>query len=137
MVVALVQDLIFGTRIRSTAQALGTEARLARTPDAFSRLLTENPPQLVLIDLDLTDGDAVSAVAIAANGLPRPRIVAFVSHVHAELARRAEEAGADEVMPRSQFHQMLPTLLREIVPSLKGVSSAEKTAKRPLRDPAT
>jgi hypothetical protein len=39
-------------------------------------------------------------------------VVAFLSHVQAELAAGARQAGADEVMARSAFVNQLPALLQ-------------------------
>jgi hypothetical protein len=43
-------------------------------------------------------------------------VVAYVSHVNQDLADAARLAGADEVLPRSRFVQVLPDLLSAAAP---------------------
>jgi DNA-binding NarL/FixJ family response regulator len=65
---------------------------------------------LLIVDLD-AERDPVEAIRTAAAVAPRPRIVAFVSHVRADLVAAARAAGADEVMARSAFVQRLEPML--------------------------
>ena len=110
--VALLNDLIFATKIRSTGQSLGTPVRVVGSVAAMQSALAAAPADLLILDLNFL-GDQVAAAIDAARRLPGGlRIVAYVSHVDQELARAAAAAGADEVMPRSQFVQALPELLK-------------------------
>jgi hypothetical protein len=43
--------------------------------------------------------------------------MAFFSHVQVELQRAAQEAGCDQILPRSQFTATLPQLLRQAASS--------------------
>ncbi len=110
-VLILVQDLIFATKIRSTAASLGIESTSVRTAQELSRRLAEGPLPLVIVDLGASGDEALRAIVVARERADRPHIVAFVSHVEEELARRASAAGADEVLPRSRFNAQLPALL--------------------------
>jgi len=108
-IVAVLHDLIFETKIRSTAQALGFETTIVRSPAAFDAQLDRIRPSLLIVDLNTAGVDAVAA----ANALtPRPYVVAFVSHVDQDLAKQAALAGADLVMPRSTFNADLPRILQ-------------------------
>lgn len=114
-------DLLWGTRIRSTADSLGIPARPVRTVEMLQARLTESPPlpiRGVVVDLD--GGDA--AMAIIAH-LRRPdaaaiektiRIVAWGPHVEVDKLRAAKESGADAVMARGAFARSLPRILREL-----------------------
>lgn len=111
-------DLLWGTRIRSTADSLGIPARPVRTLEMLQARLADSPARAVVADLD--GGDA--AMAIIAH-LRRPdagaiekaiRIVAWGPHVEVEKLRAAKEAGADAVMARGAFARSLPRILREL-----------------------
>ena len=108
-VVAVLNDLIFETKIRSTAQALGIENTVVRSLAAFDAELDRIRPSLLIIDLNTAGVDAVAA---GNTHTPRPYVVAFVSHVDQDLAKQATEAGADQVMPRSRFTAELPRILQ-------------------------
>ncbi|MFO0974488.1 MAG: hypothetical protein U1A27_13760 [Phycisphaerae bacterium] len=118
---ALVADLIFATRIRATAQALGRPLQLASTLPVFQQALAAGPPDQVIVDLSLPDAAAAIRAANAAGtsaetshaaaGRRRPQIIGFYSHVQTDQAAAAREAGADSVLPRSAFVEQLPRLL--------------------------
>lgn len=106
-------DLIFRTKIASTAKSLGLAAQFVRTTRQFAKELNARPAPLAIIDLNAGD-NPLEAVCIAVTATPRPRVVAYLSHVQAELARAARDAGADAVMARSAFTQELPALLEAL-----------------------
>lgn len=108
-VVAILNDLIFETKIRSTARALGIESTIVRSLAALNAELDRVRPSLLIVDLNTT---GVEAVAAGNVHTPRPHIVAFVSHVDQDLAIQAAESGADQVMPRSRFTTELPRILQ-------------------------
>ncbi len=110
--IALVTDLIFATKIRSTAEALGERIELVRNVGSLAAAAGGGAIGQVIIDLNADGLDAAGAIA-AAKGLPgRPHVIAFLSHVQTELAAAAQQAGADEVMPRSTFSARLPEIIR-------------------------
>ncbi len=106
---AVLNDLIFETKIRSTAQALGIEITVVRSLSDIDSTLSRVNPCLLIVDLNTAGADAVSA---GNAHVPRPFVVAYVSHVDQALAKQAAEAGADQVMPRSRFTAELPQLLQ-------------------------
>lgn len=105
MVLAAVDDLLFASKIRSTAARLGREAVFARsTADVLDQAATR-APDVIVIDLDSRRLDAVATIAAikalpALAGVP---VIGFVSHVHTHLVAAAREAGADQVLARSAF----------------------------------
>lgn len=104
-------DLLFGTKIASTAQSLAVACRGVRSLASLRERLAE--ARLVIVDLEaeLPDGDAVDAVAVAKeSGVP---VVAFGSHVATERLGAARAAGADRVLARSGFVAQLPTILMD------------------------
>jgi DNA-binding NarL/FixJ family response regulator len=112
--IAVVTDLIFSTKITGTGKALGKPVTVARNLARLAELLAaqELLPRLVIVDLNATGVDVMEAVRVAKAHPSRPHVVAFLSHVQAELAAGARQAGADEVMARSAFVNQLPALLQ-------------------------
>jgi CheY-like chemotaxis protein len=111
-VVALVDDLMFVSRIREAARARGTLVRTVRsTADVLSACRAG--ARLVIVDLDtprLPVLEAVAAVA-ADPALAAIQLIGFYSHVETERAREAGAAGCRTVMPRSAFVRQLGALL--------------------------
>lgn len=109
---ALVSDLIFSTKITSTAASLGVPVKVLRSVDALTQRLGESGDTLVLVDFDSDDIDPIEAITTCRQSANPPRIVAFGSHVRGDLIEACRRAGADEVLPRSAFVRRLPELLR-------------------------
>ena len=104
-VLALVTDLMFGSRITAEAKAAGVAVQILRKPEA----LEAAEGDLLLADLNLTG----AAPAAAKWGLGEGRrVVGFVSHMDSAAIAVAREAGVEEIMARSRFVQILPDLLR-------------------------
>lgn len=122
---AYVTDLLFSTKITSTGQALGVPVAVARSVDALAAKLgevAEGDSRLVIVDLNAS-GDPLEAIR-RMKALPTPpKVIAYVSHVQADLAAAAKTAGADEVMPRSAFSMNLPAILKGAT-----ASSSESTS---------
>lgn len=112
-VVMVLRDLIFETRIKSTAQSLGVTAMSVRGAAQLASALSSGNVGLVIVDLNSADSEALTAIQTAKSA-PGVRVVAYVSHVDVELAAQAAEAGADEVMPRSRFTTQLPAILAHL-----------------------
>ena len=116
MILVFIRDLIFQTKIQSTAQALGMRAVCVRSIQDWERELEEMAPTLLIIDLN-AGPDALEVIRAASTrapeGRPAPRVIAFASHVDTEVMAQAKAAGAHEVMPRSRFSSSLPTILPE------------------------
>ena len=99
-VLVLVRDLMFASKISSTAQALGVTVKMLRDP---AKLAGEAGDR-VLVDLN-QDGalEAAAEWKTTSGG----RVIGFVSHVDRETIDRARAAGIEEVLPRSQFVQRI------------------------------
>jgi hypothetical protein len=104
-VAALVDDIFFSSKISETARQVGSETVFCRSAEAV-------PPDAarICVDLNANTFDAVAEIQKLRRVHSAP-IVAYLSHVQVDLKRRAEEAGAAEVLPRSMFVQRLPELL--------------------------
>ncbi|MCC6680921.1 MAG: hypothetical protein IT445_08465 [Phycisphaeraceae bacterium] len=96
------RDLIFATKIRSTADALGAAVCVVNNESKLAQV------SRLLVDLDT--GETALALIRAAKAADVPT-VAFGSHVAVDLLQQAKEAGADSVLPRSAFVNQLPEML--------------------------
>ena len=111
VVIALVNDMIFASRIRGAAQAAGVAVRT--TSKATDVLAAAGTARLILVDLDATRADPVGLIrALKADAAAEARVVAFVSHVNADAIAAARAAGADQVLARSAFVARLPEILQ-------------------------
>lgn len=110
-VVAVLADMIFETKICSTANTLGAPAIVVRSTDALDAAISRTGASLVLVDLNTAGDSAIDLVKAAMAHPSELHVVAFASHVNADLLEKAEQAGAHSVMPRSQFSAELPNLI--------------------------
>ncbi len=113
------KDLLFETRIRSTAETLGITLRSARDSRTILGLLANSDVAGLIVDVDCGE-DAVAAVESARQANASLPIVAFGPHVQAALLERAGAAGANAVLPRSRFVQELPDILRTMTSTAPG-----------------
>jgi CheY-like chemotaxis protein len=113
-VVALVEDLMFVSRIREAARPHGVEVKTVRTA-ADAVAAARAGARLVLMDLDSSrlPVSATLAELRADPALAGLAVVGFFSHVHAERGRDAAQAGCTTVMPRSAFVGKLDGLLAD------------------------
>ena len=119
MIVYCCTDLIFATKIGSTAQALGIPARPTRDHKALEKRLAciddgrlNEPVTGVFIDLELGQVALEMLGQVKEHDAKIP-VVAFGSHVDTEVLQSAQDGSADFVMPRSQFTIDLPDMLRQ------------------------
>jgi DNA-binding NarL/FixJ family response regulator len=112
-ILALAADMIFGAKIRGTAQSLHLPLTLARNAKHLVELAAAQPARLIIVDLDTRGLDIGGTIAALKTTAPGVRVLAYVSHVNAEAIRRARSAGADQVLARSAFTQQLPMLLQQ------------------------
>ena len=111
-VIALVEDLLFLSRIREAAQGSGLEVKTLPRLEDVAAAATAGAA-LVLVDAD-SDRLPWPAVLDALRGEPALAgvpVVAFLSHVHKDRAEAARAHGATRVLARSAFVQELPALL--------------------------
>lgn len=116
-IISITSDLIFATKITSTARSLDVATMTVRRIDALTQRLGTHTDSLILIDLD-TDGlDITQAISACVAAAHAPRVVAYVSHIRHDLIEAADEAGAHEVVARSVFVTRLPELLQDVAKS--------------------
>ncbi len=111
-IVIVVSDLMFQSRIDAAARSLGLAPRIADNAGALADALAARPA-IAVIDLHERALDAT--VALAAAKEAGARVLAFGRHTEPATLRAARDAGADIVVPRSQFAEELPGLLRSLM----------------------
>lgn len=110
LVLVLVRDLMFSSRIAATARAAGVDISIVRDPIQ----LTATPGRRLIVDLNLPGAIEAAAAwtrSSAGSGHAPGDVVGFVSHVDSDTIARARAAGIDRVLPRSRFVETLPELL--------------------------
>ncbi len=110
--VAVVTDLVFSSRILSTGRALGVTVRCVRSATQLAQALAAGGVRLAIIDMELPGEEALDALQTATAHKPAPAVLAFYPHVRADLKQSAKAAGADYVLPRSQFDEQFLRLLK-------------------------
>lgn len=113
MVLCVVDDMLFASKIRAAANALGVTVGFEKHADAVAARVVAEQPSLVIFDLDAARLRAVETVA-ALKGNPATaatRTLGYVSHVQAERIAEARAAGIDEVKARSAFASQLGDIL--------------------------
>ena len=113
MVLAVVDDLLFSSKIRAVASSTGRPVAFVRDRAAIVASIRERQPSLVIFDLDRASLDPIGAIAEirSQTDLAGVRLVGFASHVHADLFAAARAAGIDLALARSGFVTALPELM--------------------------
>jgi hypothetical protein len=107
-VLALVPDLLFGSRVQAALTGAGHEIELIADEHRLRARLTDDAmePAAVLV-VDLTDDRLHGAGLVSAlareGALGAMRTLGFYSHVDAAARTDAEQAGFDLVVPRSRM----------------------------------
>jgi CheY-like chemotaxis protein len=111
-VIALVDDLMFLSRIREAARGSGVEVLAVRSVAELLEAL-RTPARLVILDLDSPRLPGLEAVQALRQdpALASVPVVGFLSHVEADRARRSREAGCTRVMARGAFVREIAGLL--------------------------
>lgn len=111
---AVVDDLMFRTRISSAAKVAGVRLIVATSRDAAIERVRNEHPDLVIMDLDSgrTQPMEVLEALRTDAALAAVPTLGFVSHVHADLIHQARERGIGRVLARSAFVVELDGLLR-------------------------
>ena len=107
----LTRDLMFTSKITSTAASLGLRIETVGNADSIKTRIAAVKPRAIFLDLGWADIAPQSL--IEQLGTPRPVVIAFGSHVDTVRLEQARDAGCDDVMPRSKFSATLPDLLRQ------------------------
>ncbi len=119
-VLALVPDLLFGSRVLSALGAAGHETELLADEARLRERLRERgeaSAQVLVVDLTgaALDGAALVRSLLDGGELSGVRTLGFYSHVDAPTRERAERAGFDLVVPRSRMAREGAELVARLV----------------------
>jgi len=112
VVLALVKDLFFRSKLDVVAEQVGAEVAYASDLDAGAARCTELKPSLVIVDLSDEAFPAASASEKLRAEVPDARLVGFASHVDLKPLRAAKDAGFALALSRSEFTARLAELLK-------------------------
>ena len=113
IVISVVDDMFFASKIRAIAEAAGVEISSPRSQEAVVSKARETKPGLIVVDLhnQRIDPVALARELKADEQLRGIKLLGFFSHVQTELQRNAVAAGFDRVIPRSVFARDLEEIL--------------------------
>jgi hypothetical protein len=119
-VLALIPDLLFGSRVQGSLTAAGHEVELIADEVALrKRLADAAAPAAAVLVVDLTNEDLHGATLLESMSnegeLMRVRTLGFFSHVDVPARERAEQAGFDLVVPRSRMAREASELVARLV----------------------
>lgn len=120
MIVFHAADLLWATRIKATAEAVGIPARPVRNTEMLAARLADSPVRALIVDLDAPDTaiELIRAARASTHPIGKElgpiRILAFGPHVAVESFQAAKTAGADTLMARGAFNARLADILRRL-----------------------
>lgn len=118
MIVYFAADLLWASKIKGTAEAVGVAARPVRSIEMLEARLGDSPVKALVVDLE--GGEvAMELIRRLRGGAKSPtesavRVLAFGPHVATEALAGAKAAGADVVMPRGGFSARMPEILKQL-----------------------
>ncbi|HEY1911685.1 MAG TPA: hypothetical protein VGG73_12240 [Vicinamibacterales bacterium] len=113
MILAVLDDLMFSSKIKTAANQLGVDLRFSRSVDGALETMRKTPTEMVIFDLN---SERIGPLAIVAAMKQDPALAAiptvgFASHVHTDVINAARAAGVGEVLARSAFAQQIGEIL--------------------------
>lgn len=116
MILYLAADLLWASKVKGTADALGVPARPVRTIEMLEARLADCEVKALLLDLDKPEEALAMIGRLRGAGASEKdrsiRLVAWGPHVAKDLLQQARTAGADEVLTRGAMdHNMQEILL--------------------------
>jgi DNA-binding NarL/FixJ family response regulator len=123
-VLALVPDLLFGSRVQGSLQGAGHEVELIGEQKRLGDRLQDPaaaPVAVLVVDLtsDGLDRAALVRSLSEAGELTGIRTLGFYSHVETDIREHAERAGFDMVVPRSRMAREGAELVTRLLARLR------------------
>ena len=114
MILAVLDDLLFTSKIKTTANQLGVSVQFARSADGALAEMKKSAPSLVILDLNNPRTNPLAIVAGMKEdpSLASVKTVGYASHVQVDVINAARTAGVDDVMARSAFTANLAQILQ-------------------------
>jgi PleD family two-component response regulator len=113
MILAVLDDLMFTSKIKTAARQLGVTIGFARSADAALAEMRKARPTLVILDLNNPRTEPLTIVAgmKADPALANVPTIGYASHVQTDVILAARQAGVGDVMARSAFTEHLGEIL--------------------------
>ena len=113
MILAVLDDLMFSSKIKTAANQLGVALTFARSAEGALTAMRNAAPSLVIFDLNNARTNPLGIVSAMKQDAALAAIptLGFASHVQTDVINAAREAGVGEVLARSAFTQQLPEIL--------------------------
>ena len=113
MILCVVDDLMFATKISTAAKAVQAQVAFERAPGNVLPRIRAERPALVIFDLNSSRLQPIETIAAIKHDpdVSRTRTLGYVSHVQADVIAAARAAGCDEVLARSAFSDKLADIL--------------------------
>ncbi|MBI3319459.1 MAG: hypothetical protein HYZ89_02580 [Candidatus Omnitrophica bacterium] len=116
MVLAILDDLLFRSKLETAAAHAGVPLQVARDVPPLDAAGDPVSWRLVIVDLDGSRRDPREVMTALRLLTPTAPVVGYYSHLDTERGLRARQAGYTMVWPRSVFVQRLPELLAGKLP---------------------
>lgn len=141
MILYLAADLLWASKIKATADALGLACRPVRDMEMLEARLADSPVRALIVDLDVAETalamiGRVKGIGHRASGIgdntirdvsdctaaqcPKPdasspiRVLAFGPHIEKNTLQAARDAGADDVLTRGAFDHHMDSVLTKL-----------------------
>ncbi|MCE7974364.1 MAG: hypothetical protein DYG92_08615 [Leptolyngbya sp. PLA1] len=114
MILYFAADLVWASKIKATANALGLAARPVRTLEMLEARLADADPVAVLLDLDSPDIALAMLARLRDPSRPtqrRIKVLAWGPHIARDLLQKARDLGADDVLTRGAFDHAMEDIL--------------------------
>ncbi|QDT27106.1 Response regulator receiver domain protein [Gimesia panareensis] len=110
-IVILCADLMFQSQITGAARLQGFSFSCALSLSQAIGQLTDEFPQVLIIDLNQPELDW-EVLAATLQKHPQLTSIAYGPHIDTDKLQQARDSGCDQVLPRSQFSANLPRILK-------------------------
>ena len=121
LVLAVISDLLFRSKIDDAARRAGVPLRIAKNVEQLDRHLGNAAPAVVLMDLEMEGLDSAGMLArLRANPqTTNVPVIGFAGHTNVEVIHAARANGV-QVMARSAFVAQLPAMMERIAAHGRG-----------------
>ncbi len=127
---AVLDDLIFSSKIREAAKTLSIDLEFIKNPNGLAEKIESEKPSLIIFDLNSKTFNPLQTIINlkSSPGLKNIPVIGYLSHVQTELKEEAVKSGCDLVLPRSRFSRELREILIRYLtqPSGLGLSAPDR-----------